>query len=153
MDQSLVVQVKPNKKARAEIHSAARSLPVAERTWRRLREITGYPTTLIQEVLKKAPVKPKPVARPRNVPSEARPIWVMEIMENTGLDMVKVRKFHTLEEWLLLAPTGVPIIRLIGTGDLVQSSTKIPHPASVLQGLTTLEIDRRKKANTRRRKT
>jgi hypothetical protein len=147
-----MVEIKPSRRAAAEIRSAAMSLKPEERTWDKIRELTGYPTPLIAQVLRKNRGRPKKIAAPKIPESEVRPKWAQEVAENTGLDLIKVRKFRHLEEWLLLTPTGIPIMRLIGTEDLLQSSIKLPNPAGVLQGLSSYQIDHRKLENAKKRK-
>jgi hypothetical protein len=148
-----MTEIKPSRRAIAEIKSAAMSLPPEERTWDKLREMTGYPTTLLQAVLRKNRGRPKKIAAPKIPQAELRPKWVDEVAETTGLDLIRVRKFRHLEEYLLLAPTGVPLLRLIGTNDLLQSSIKLANPAGVLQGLSSYQADARKRANAKKRKT
>jgi hypothetical protein len=146
------MEIKPSKRARSEILSAAMSLPPEERTWDKLREMTGYNTQLLQAVLRKHRGRPQKIAAPKIPESEVRPKWVSEVAANLGLDLVPVRKFRHLSEWLLLAPTGVPLLRLIGTNDLLQSSVKLANPAGVIQGLSSYQADARKRANAKKRK-
>jgi len=148
-----MTEIKPSRRAIAEIKSAAMSLPPAERTWDKIKELTGFPQPLIAQVLRKHRGRPKKIGAPKIPPSEQRPVWVDEVATQTGLDLVLVRKFRHLTEYLLLAPTGVPLLRLIGTNDLLQSSIRLANPAGVLQGLSSYQADARKRANAKKRKT
>lgn len=149
------MQLKPSRKAVTEIISASRLLGKAC-TWQKLKELTGYPTPLIQEALRNHP-KYQPATKgppPKLDKAEDTPTWVEEIKANTGLDCVHVHKTRGgkgIQEWLLLAPTGVPILKLIGSGTLIQSVQKLANPAGVLQGLTANQVDERRNANRRRR--
>lgn len=104
-------------------------------------------------MLRKNKGRPKKIAAPKIPVSEQRPVWADEVATQTGLDLVLVRKFRHLTEYLLLSPTGIPLLRLIGTNDLLQSSIKLANPAGVLQGLSSYQVDARKRANAKKRKT
>jgi len=61
-------------------------------------------------------------------------------------------KIRSLEEWLLLSPTGVPLLRLVGKDDILQLARPNRDPQKFLQGVTSLVIDERKAARLRKRK-
>lgn len=145
MDRSLIIpHIRVNRKAAIEIASAAKALG-DECTWLKLKEITGFSVPVIQEALKRSKHRPKTKGPPRLVADKEEPIWVTETKKNTGLDMLRVKKYGNTSEWLLLSPTGVPIVRVVGYVDVITAIIKINNPAGVLQGITTLEIGNRKK--------
>lgn len=136
--------IRVNRKAAIEIASAAKALG-DECTWLKLKEITGFSVPVIQEALKRSKYRPKTKGPPRLVADKDEPVWVTETKKNTGLDMIRYKKYGNTSEWLLLSPTGVPIIRVVGYVDVVTAVIKVSNPASVLQGITSLEIANRKK--------
>ena len=145
LDRSLTIaNIRVNRRAAIAIASAAKALG-DECTWLKLKEITGFSVPVIQEALKRSKHRPKTKGPPRLVADKDEPVWVTETKKNTGLDMLKFKKYGNTSEWLLLSPTGVPLIRVVGYVDVITAIIKLNNPASVLQGITSLEIATRKK--------
>jgi hypothetical protein len=145
VDWSLIIpDIRVSAKAKTEIISAAKALGDAC-SWSKLKEITGYAVPLIQQALRRNPHRPKTKGPPRIVADKDEPVWVEETKKNTGMDMLRVKKYGNTSEWLLLSPTGVPIVRVVGYVDVITAIIKISNPAGVLQGITALEIANRKK--------
>lgn len=137
--------LEPNRKARAEIKSAAEFLG-SEMTADKVRELTGYDLSLIRHVLK-GHKRPKPMGRPPVVnTSKNKPKFIEEIENNLQLECILMVDRANDQEWCLLSPRGVPLVKLIGNDDLLQFTRVIKEPAKVFQHLTQAEILRRRKA-------
>ena len=145
-------QLTPSPKAKREIITAAEMLG-GSCTWHKLKQLTGYPTPLLMIALKGSLFRPK-----RKMPSkvvknvEATPVWIDEVKAHTGLDCIKVKRYRAIEEWLLISPTGVPVLKLIGSDTILQSIQHLKNPAGVLQGLTSSEVAERRAAKRRKHK-
>jgi hypothetical protein len=147
-----MVRIIPSAKAKAEVRSAMRTLG-ANCTLDELKELTGYQPALIRQIIKESKTKPKKTGVVSKTPEERdAPVFIKEIQKNTGLECVKLVTIRGMDEWMLLAPTGVPLLRLIGKGDLIQFARAGKEPSKVLQGLKTSTIEGRRQARKRKRK-
>jgi hypothetical protein len=118
-----------------------------------IKELTGYDAGVIRQVIKESKTKPvKPGTVSMTTEERTAPVFIKEIQKNTGLECVKLITIRGIDEWMLLAPTGVPLLRLIGKGDLIQFARAGKDPSKVLQGLTTSVIESRREARKRKRK-
>ena len=147
-----MVNIRPSNQAIAEIRSAIKACQ-GEVTIAQLKEMTGYDGSLIKAARKLISGKIKSGGRPpQNDEDREAPLFIKEIQKNTGLECIKERNVNTTQQWILLAPTGLPLMRLVGKGDLLQFIRAIQEPIKVLQGITSLEIEERRKARLRKRK-
>ncbi len=152
MEQSILVKIRPSNQALAEIRSAIKACE-GEVTVDQLKELTGYSAAIIQAARKLISKKIKGGGRPpQSEETREAPVFIKEIQKNTGLECIKERTVKSVEQWILLAPTGLPLMRLVGRGDLLQFARNIQEPAKVLQGITSLEIEERRKARLRKHK-
>jgi len=137
--------LEPSRKARSEIKSAAEFLG-SEMTHEKVRELTGYDLSLIRHVLK-GHKRPKPMGRPPVVNTRKnKPKFIEEIENNLQLECILMVDRAASQEWLLLSPTGVPVLKLIGFDDLLQFTRVIKEPCKVFQHLTAAEILKRRTA-------
>jgi hypothetical protein len=147
-----LVKIRPSNQALFEIRSAIKACK-GEVTLAQLKEMTGYEVAIIQAARKLISKKIKAGGRPpQSEEDREAPVFIKEIQQNTGLECIKERTVRSVEQWILLAPTGLPLMRLVGRGDLLQFARNIQEPAKVLQGITSLEIEERRKARLRKHK-
>lgn len=139
----------PSKKAKQEIKAAAKSLG-SDMTYEKVRELTGYSLPLIRESLRNYR---KPLANGRPAaPSRQKPKFIQEIERSTGLQALMISKRTLIEEWYLLSPTGLPVVRIVGYGDLAQFIKVLDNSIALFQGLTDQQIKTRREARTKVKK-
>jgi hypothetical protein len=146
------MNIKPNQRAKREILSAKRTLGVGATT-EQIMELTGYSKALVRAVIKNSS---ETIRRPKTepMPNEQKyaPTFVREIQANTELLAIRVGAIRDFEEWLLLAPTGVPLLRLLGKDDLLQFAKPMRESPKILQGVTTSQLEERRKRRLKKRK-
>jgi hypothetical protein len=117
-----------------------------------IKEMTGYMPALIRQVIKDSKTKPvKPGVVSKTNEERNAPVFIQEIQKNTGLECLKLTTIRGVEEWMLIAPTGVPVLRLIGKGDLIQFARAPKEASKVLQGLKTSTVESRRIARKRKK--
>lgn len=144
--------IQPSRKALNAVRSAHKALG-KDATILNLCSVTGYDRMVVLSCLKildKAP-KRKPKEVQEHYAKPEIPVFVQEIQKNTGLEALKLAKIGVMEEWILIAPTGLPLLRLIGKGDLLQIARPIRDASKVYQGLTHSEIENRRQRRARKK--
>lgn len=144
------MKLRPSNKALSEIKSALGACG-GEATAAQLAELTGYSVQVVKAASKLLATKPTREQSPPRKPDRVVPVFIKEIQKNTGLECLFEKSVRTVEQWILITPTGVPIMRLVGKGDLLQFARAIKEPTKVMQGITSLEIQERREARARRK--
>ena len=136
-----------NAAARSEVKAVWMALG-KDATYTDVAKVTGYSTNAIMDyMLRQSARKYKPSANAckggkKKQKNPAKPQFIREVEQATGLQCQFYQKTENDTEWLLMSPTKVALIKLFGSSDVIVGAQVANRVA--LQGLTKLEQESRR---------